>query len=117
MLNKHTLLLALLIPGLAGLAACSRDNADDVAAPATNTPADTMPAQPMPADPAPAVANNEMSFAEMDKNSDGGITHDEMSDADMLHQHFSVADADGDGKLSEAEVSKHRADMAAAPAN
>ena len=58
-----------------------------------------------------------MSFAEMDKNSDGGVTQDEMSDADMLHQHFSVADADGDNKLSEAEIMKHRADMAAAPAN
>lgn len=120
MLNKHTLLLAVLIPGLAGLAACSRNDADDAAAPVTTTTpaaADNMPAQPMPADPAPAMANNEMSFAEMDKNSDGGVTHDEMSDADMLHQHFSVADTNGDNKLSEAEIAKHRADMAAAPAN
>lgn len=120
MLNKHTLLLAVLVPGLAGLAACSRNDADDVAAP-VSTPApaaaDTTPAQPIPADPNPSMATSELSFAEMDKNKDGGVTHDEMSDADMLHQHFSVADADGDNKLSEAEITKHRADMAAAPAN
>lgn len=120
MLNKHALLLAVLIPGLAGLAACSRNDADDVAAPVTTTApavADSMPTQPMPADPNPSMSSNEMSFAQMDKNGDGGVTHDEMSDADMLHQHFSVADADGDNKLSEAEIMKHRADMAAAPAN
>ena len=120
MLNKHTLLLAVLVPGLAGLAACSRNDADDVAAPVTATApaaADTMPAQPMPADPNPSMGTSELSFAEMDKNSDGGVTQDEMSNTDMLHQHFSVADADGDNKLSEAEIMKHRADMAAAPAN
>lgn len=120
MLNKHTLLLAVLVPGLAGLAACSRDDANADAAPVTTTApaaADTMPAQPMPADPDPSIATNELTFAQMDKNGDGGVTHDELSDADMLHQHFSVADADGDNKLSEAEITKHRADMAAAPAN
>ena len=120
MFNKHTLLLAVLVPGLAGLAACSRNDADDVAAPVTTTApaaADAMPAQPMPAEPNPPMGTAELSFAEMDKNGDGGVTHDEMSDADMLHQHFSVADADGDNKLSEAEIMKHRADMAAAPAN
>jgi len=117
MLNKYTLMLAVLIPGLAGLAACSRDNADDAAAPVTTTTPTAADTMPMPVDPAPSVANDERSFAEMDKNSDGGITHDEMSDADMLHKHFSVADANGDSKLSESEVNKHRADMAAAPAN
>lgn len=121
MLNKHTLLLAVLIPGLAGLTACSRNDADDVAAPATTTTApagaDAMPAQPMPANPNPPMGTTELSFAEMDKNSDGGVTHDEMSDADMLHQHFSVADSNGDNTLSEAEIMKHRADMAAAPSN
>ncbi len=120
MLNKHTLLLAVLVPGLAGLAACTRNDANDTAAPVT-TPApaaaENMPAQPMPADPAPSMSSNDMTFAQIDKNSDGSITHDEMSDADMLHQHFSVADTNGDNKLSEAEVTKHRADMAAAPAN
>jgi len=123
MINKNTILLALLIPGLAGLTACNRNAADDTVAPVTTAPApaDSMPAQPMPADPMPAnpmpPTGNEMSFADMDKNRDGGVTHDELSDADMLHQHFSVADANGDNTLSDAEIMKHRADMAAAPAN
>lgn len=122
--TKATALLALLIPGLAMLAACNRaPDADDAATPpaaaADTMPADTMPADTMPADnmaSMPAMAGDEMSFADMDKNKDGSLTHDEMADTDMLHQHFSVADADGDGKLSETEVMKHRADMAAAPA-
>lgn len=118
MLNTHALLLAVLIPGFAGLAACSRNDADDVAAPVTTAaPADGMPAQPLPGDPNPSMSSNELSFAQMDKNADGGVTHDEMADTDMLHQHFSVADADGDNKLSEAEIAKHRADMATLPAN
>ncbi len=106
MINKHAVLLAVLIPGSALFAGCNDRDADDTVAPvATTTPA--------PADSTPAMGT-EMSFAEMDKNQDGGVTHDEMSDADMLHQHFSVADTNADGKLSEAEIIKHRADMAAA---
>ncbi|MDQ3040439.1 MAG: hypothetical protein M3R16_11670 [Pseudomonadota bacterium] len=116
MINKHAVLLALLIPGLAVLAGCNDRDGDDVVAPvATTTPAEPMPAEPMPGQDMAAMGN-EMSFANMDKNSDGGITHDEMMDTEMLHQHFSVADANSDGKLSEDEVMKHRADMAAAPA-
>ena len=119
---KSTALFALLVPGLAMLAACNRTpEADD----ATTTPAagamsdaDTMPADTMPADSMgtmSGMAGDEMSFAAMDKNQDGGVSMDELTAADMLHQHFSVADTDADGKLSDAEVSKHRADMAAAP--
>jgi len=120
MLKKHTILLAVLIPGMTLLAACTRNDADDTVAPVTTTtpaPADSMSAPPMPADPMPAMGNDEISFADMDKTRDGGVTRDEMSDTDMLHQHFSVADADSDDKLSDAEIMKHRADMAAAPAN
>ncbi len=122
MINKHAVLLAVLIPGLAVLAGCNSRDADDVVAPVTTTtPAEPMPADSMPAATMPdqdmAAMGNEMSFANMDKNNDGGVTHDEMSDADMLHQQFSVADANGDNTLSEAEIMKHRADMAAAPAN
>lgn len=125
MINKHAVLLAVLIPGLAVLAGCNDRDADDTAAPVATTPAAPMPAEPMPAADMPAdsmsdhdmaAMGKEMSFADMDKNHDGGVTHEEMMDTDMLHQHFSVADADGDGKLSEAEIMKHRADMAAAPA-
>ncbi|MEO6226677.1 MAG: hypothetical protein ABIO61_02320 [Thermomonas sp.] len=136
-MNKHTVLLAVLIPGLAVLAGCKGNDADDNVPPvAVTAPADTMPAQPMPADAMPATnmpadgmqadANmpahdmgamgKEMSFADMDKNHDGGVTADELMDSDMLHQHFSTADSNADGKLSEAEIMKHRADMAAMPA-
>lgn len=131
MINKNLLLLAVLIPGLAVLAGCKDHDGDDTVAPvATTTPAEPMPAEPMPAADMPAdtmpadsmsghdmaAMGNEMSFADMDKNHDGGVTHDELMDTDMLHQHFSVADTNSDGKLSEAEIMKHRADMAAAPA-
>lgn len=121
---KSTALFALLVPSLAMLAACNRtpDANDAATAPAAGAmseppPADTMPADTMPADSMgtmPGMTGDEMSFATMDKNQDGSVTQDELTATDMLHQHFSVADADGDGKLSEAEVSKHRADMAAA---
>lgn len=116
--SKSSALFALLIPGLLMLAACDRKpDADDAAAapvavtpaPAPETPA-AMPADTMPA---AAMAGTEMSFADMDKNHDGALTKDEMPATEMLSQHFSVADADGDGKLSDAEVMKHRADMAA----
>ncbi len=132
MLNKNTILLAVLLPGLAVLAGCNDrdgDNAATTAAAATaeadSKPADNMPAGDMPAGDMAghdmpghdmATMGAELSFAEMDKNSDGSVTHDEMSDTDMLHQHFAVADSNGDNMLSEAEIVKHRADMAAAPA-
>lgn len=126
---KSTALFALLVPSLAMLAACNRTpDANEAATapaagamseppPADTVPADTMPTDTMPADSMgsmPGMTGDEMSFATMDKNQDGSVTQDELTATDMLHQHFSVADADGDGKLSEAEVSKHRADMAAA---
>lgn len=134
MINKHAVLLAVLIPGLAVLSGCKDRDANDTVAPVATTtpaaPADAMPPAPMPADPMPAAnmpadtmpghdmaaMGNEMSFADMDKNHDGSVTKEEMMDTDMLHQHFAVADTNGDGKLSEAEITKHRADMAAAPA-
>lgn len=73
-----------------------------------------MPATPAPV-PAPVPMDSGMSFADMDKNKDGGVSKDELAETEMLHQHFSTADKDGDGKLSQAEVDGHRADMAAKP--
>ena len=117
---KSTALIALLVPSLAMLAACNRTpEADD----ATTTPAVGTMSEPPPADTMPAdsmgtmsgMAGDEMSFAAMDKNQDGGVSMDELTAADMLHQHFLVADTDADGKLSDAEVTQHRAEMAAAP--
>jgi hypothetical protein len=124
MSTKHTVLLAALIPGLALLTACNR-NVDDTnptptaettpAPAATDTaPPEPTPTEPMPAETAPAAmpsTGSELAFADMDKNHDGGITKDELADSDTLYEHFSAADSDGDGKLSEAEVSKHRAEM------
>ena len=116
---KTPVLFALLTPGLAMLAACDRaPDADDTAkAPvaAMPAPAATPPPAPMPAASMPA-AGVEMTFADMDKNHDGKLTKDELAPTDMLSQHFPVADADHNGSLSEAEVTKHRADMAASPA-
>lgn len=145
MINRQTVLLAVLIPGLVVLAGCNGKDADDTVAPVAVTapaPAENMEAQPMPADSMPAAdmpadgmhadgmhadgamaghdmgaMAKEMSFADLDKNHDGGVTADEMMETEMLHQHFSVADSNSDGKLSDAEITKHRADMmAAAPA-
>lgn len=118
---KTTALLTLLMPGIALLAACATDRADD----SMNSP-DTSSSSSMPAESGmdssstgssmsgmSGMSGSEMSFADMDKNHDGSLTRDELSASEMLSQHFSTADADSDGKLSEAEVSKHRADMAA----
>jgi hypothetical protein len=60
-----------------------------------------------------ASSMDSMSFHDMDKNHDGNLTKDELPASSMLYQHFSTADADGNGMLTEAEVAKHRADMAA----
>jgi hypothetical protein len=123
-MNRNNLLmLAVALSTTMLLGACNRErNGTPPPAADTTTPAEPapMPAEPAPAPaepaPAPAAATDSgMSFADMDKNKDGGITLDELADTEMLHQHFSEADTNGDGKLSQAEVDKHRADMAAAP--
>lgn len=124
-MNKttHTLLFALMLPTMAMLTACDRPATDGETmppaatdtAPATDTmppseplpPTETMPPEDMGTD----TAGDEMAFADMDANQDGGISMDELTAEQMLHQHFAVADADGDGSLTEDEVAKHRADM------
>ena len=128
MKKNNLLMLAVALSTTMVLGACNRDAgtpppAADTTTPAADTtmpaepapmPAETAPAEPAPA-PAAAPVDSGMSFADMDKNKDGGISLDELANTEMLYQHFSVADTDGDGKLSQAEVDKHRADMAAAP--
>lgn len=111
------LLSTLLLPGLLVLAACDRGepvNNDAYQEPAAEVDAADAP-PPMDAAPAvdDAMMGDEMTFAQLDANSDGSVSMDELSPTDMLHQHFSVADADGNGTLSEAEIQQHRADMAA----
>lgn len=121
MLRKHTLMLALLVP-LATVAACNRHDADDAAA---NNAAPAAAATVMPPAPAPMPAEMpagdnmasmpaaETPFADLDKNHDGSLTKDELPDGEMLKDHFSKADTNGDGKLSDAEAANHRAAMAA----
>jgi hypothetical protein len=122
---KHSAILVLLVPAMAMVSACNRDNdADDMAAPpAATTPAgdtaapavdDTTAPTADTAAPAPATdASAGMTFEDMDKNGDGGISPDELPPTDMLYGHFAAADADGNGMLSADEIIKHRADMAA----
>lgn len=115
MRTSRTLWLALAASTALFATACNRAEAPDEPA------ADTAAAEPMASEPAPMpaepaddgmAAGTEMSFAEMDKNGDGALALDELPETEMLHQHFSVADADGNGTLSETEVAQHRADMA-----
>lgn len=117
---NYLLMLPLTLSSVLFMTACNRAPVPVEPAPPADSPmaAEPAPAPMTPADTAPvapAMMDSGMSFADMDKNSDGGITHDEVSDTEMLGQHFTMADTDGDGKLSQAEVDKHRADMAAMP--
>ena len=97
--------------------ACNRD-ADVTPASEPAMATEPAPAYPAPAAPMPepaatpaAPVDSGMTFAAMDKNGDGGVIVDELAPTEMLHQHFSVADADGDGKLTSAEIDAHRAAM------
>ena len=119
MKTNNPLLLVLAMATVLSLAACNRDatpETDTAATPPVTEPAPAPAPEPIPAptEPAAEAIDSGMSFAQMDKNSDGGVTQDELAETEMLHEHFSMADTDKDGKLSEAEVEQHRADMAAA---
>ena len=90
-------------------------------APAPETPPPVTETPPPATEPTPSTAasaapvDSGMSFEDMDQNKDGGIAKDELPSTEMLSQHFSAADKDGDGKLSKSEVETHRAEMAAKP--
>ncbi|MEO6155878.1 MAG: hypothetical protein ABIP16_09160 [Thermomonas sp.] len=51
------------------------------------------------------------SIFQMDKNGDGGVSHDELWNNEMLYRHFDEADRDRDGKLSASEIDAHRTAM------
>ena len=121
MKSNKLLILAFAVSSALAVTGCHRDEADEadhaaaVVAPLPAPPASVVaPAPAVIASTAPTVDSG-LSFADMDKNHDGFITPDELHDNEMLHQHFTAADTNGDGKLSADEVAKHRADMAAKP--
>ncbi|HEY0660371.1 MAG TPA: EF-hand domain-containing protein [Lysobacter sp.] len=122
-MKQKTLPILTVVLATAVLAvACKKPEETPAAIPPAATepapaPAVTEPVPvPAPETPPPATATDSgMSFDDMDKNKDGGITKDELADTEMLSQHFAAADKDGDGKLSKPEVDAHRAEMAAPP--
>ena len=65
------------------------------------------PTAPVP--PATTTADATTSFDDMDTNNDGSISQDELPDTSSLRQNFSMADKDGNGSLSRAEVDAQRA--------
>lgn len=124
MKRKVLPILSVLLATAVFAVACKKTEETPVATPPAATEPAPAPApetpppatEPMPSTPAPAEATDSgMSFDDMDKNKDGGVTKDELADTEMLSQHFSTADKDGDGKLSKTEVDAHRAEMAAKP--
>ncbi len=142
-MKTRTFLLPLAIASVLAATACNREEApaDPVAAPADPaTPTDTMatdPAAPPAMDPAmsgttppasasesdpmmppagPVTSASTATVATHDTNKDGGLSMDELPQDDILRQHFSAADGDGNGMLSQEEIDKHNTDMAANPA-
>lgn len=118
-MKKKTLPILFVALATAALSVACQKTEGPVATEPTPTPAPETPppaTEPMPSTPAPAApVDSGMSFEDMDKNKDGGITKDELADTEMLNQHFATADKDGDGKLTKSEVDAHRAEMAATP--
>lgn len=120
MKSNKLLILACAASAALAITGCHRDEADEadhaaVVAPAlTPAPATSVAPEAVVASTAP-VADSGLPFDTMDSNHDGYITPDELHDNEMLKQHFTQADVNGDGKLAPDEVIKHRADMAAKP--
>ncbi|MDQ3039978.1 MAG: EF-hand domain-containing protein [Pseudomonadota bacterium] len=117
-----------LLPGLVLSAflvsACDRDRpatGADAPGGAADSVADRSdelaPAPPPPRVPVnvPVKPDSGQSFTDLDKNMDSGISRDELARTEMLYQHFNEADSSGDGKLSYAEMERHREDMGMEP--
>ncbi len=135
MTKKTTVLLALLAPPIAMLAACATDHQTAATSPSMSStvPADTgmassgtstgmtstgMTSTGMGATTSGSsttstgmmgsMDSSSASFSQMDKNQDGSITRDELSSTDSISSNFSSADTNGDGKLSETEFNAAR---------
>ncbi|KQY52333.1 EF-hand domain-containing protein [Lysobacter sp. Root494] len=80
---------------------------DTTGTPDTTTAPGIEPTTPVP--PATTTADATTSFDDMDTNNDGSISQDELPDTSSLRQNFSMADKDGNGTLSRAEVDAQRA--------
>lgn len=94
-------------------------SADMGEAPAVGAPPVAEPTPGARSAPAPNSAplkrDSGLSFTDLDRNMDSDVTRDELPMTEMLHQHFNEADTSGDGKLSYAEIERHRMDMTLEP--
>ena len=61
--------------------------------------------------PSATLADATTLFDDMDVNKDDGLSQDELPDTHPLRQGFTVADSDGNGMLSRAEVDSYRNKM------
>lgn len=118
-----------LLPGLLLsallLGACDRDRpatgadapgvADEPVATGSDEQVPVPPPRPQVQAPVPVKPDSGLSFTDLDKNMDSGVTRDELPTSEMLHQHFNEADTSRDGKLSYAEIERHRMDMTLEP--
>lgn len=119
----HAVLPALVLSTFL-LGACDRDRpATGAEAPAVapESVADRVdelappPPPPRVAGTVPVKPDSGQSFTDLDKNMDSDVTRDELPMTEMLHQHFNEADTNWDGKLSYAEIERHRMDMTLEP--
>lgn len=107
------------------LGACDRErpatgaDAAGVDAEPFATPSDDLapipPARPQERATVTVKPDSGLSFTDLDKNMDSGISRNELSPTEMLYQHFNEADTSGDGSLSYAEIERHRMDMTLEP--
>lgn len=108
--------------GMAADGSATGSMATDPAAPPPMTPAtgdmgsDTTPGTGTNPMTPPDTSTAPASVTANDRNADGGLSMDELPQGDALREHFSAADGDGNGMLSQAEIDKHNADKAAQPA-
>lgn len=113
LLLPATVIAAALLSGCAGTA---ETEADATAAAGAEPAATSGPDAAASASMSPAhPVDTGQTFVDMDTNRDGSLSRDEVTNNEMLTAHFSQADTDGNGSLSEAEVNAHRESMAGKP--
>lgn len=109
-------LMALAVFAVLALGCAGTPESEAEAAAAAMPEATSGPEATAAAARSPAVPTDPgQTFADMDANKDGGLSQDELAGNEMLRAHFSVADKDGNGSLSAAEVEAHRTEMSGRP--